>query len=106
LVNSGMSGLSIERRLKPRAYGDIEAGLRLGRFSVSDPRVALMLISGALLGLFQFLESHPEANGDTVSDDSAEGILRLLGLDATEAQSLAHGPLDPDMDRLLRSLNS
>ena len=65
-----------------------------------------MLISGALLGLFQFLESYPEVNGDTVSDDAAEGVLRLLGLDATEARSLAHSPLDPDMDRLLRSLSS
>lgn len=101
LLNSGTSIWTMDRRLTPRAFGDIRLGITTGRFTVADPKVAMMLVGGAVLGMFQYLESTPTADGDAVADDCAEAILRLLGMESGEAHRLAHAELTPNMRAFL-----
>lgn len=93
LLNSGVSVLTRDQGLAPRARCDIIAARDAGRFDVGDADVALMAVGGAMLGLLQWLEEHPGADAAALSDEMAERVLRLLGLTEREAQKLCARPL-------------
>ena len=93
LLNSGMSVLTHDQGLAPRARRDIIAAKGAGRFDVGDPDVALMAVGGAMLGLLQWLEEHPNADAAALSDEMAERVLRMLGLTKREARELCVRPL-------------
>ena len=95
LVRHGMAYIDADRGLAPRALRDIEAGVASGRFRVDDPRLALAVTAGALLAVLHVSLAHPERVDDSVCDEVAEQLLRMLGLPLGEARELATTPL-PD----------
>ncbi|HLM95558.1 MAG TPA: TetR/AcrR family transcriptional regulator [Acidimicrobiales bacterium] len=97
ISGAGLELLDAPRGLAPRALRDIRAGQAVGRFSVSDPDIALSAVAGGLLGLLRLSERHPERVDESAVDDLAEACLRLLGLRATEARRLARLAL-PDAE--------
>jgi len=80
------------------ASSDLTAGIAAGRFDVENPKVALVASGGALLAVIQSIlegEVAPE-----VASAHAEGVLRSLGVAATEAAEIARRPL-PAGDRVI-----
>src|ERR1700744_61595 len=59
VLANGMTMLSSERGLAPRALRDIEAATRAGRFQGYHPELALAVAGGALLGLGNLLLNQP-----------------------------------------------
>jgi AcrR family transcriptional regulator len=73
------------------ARRDLLAGIRAGRFRVTNPTLALNASGGALLAVI-----HAQLVGElSVNADSehAEGVLRSFGLDPVEAAVIARRPL-------------
>ena len=93
LLNSGLSILMSDRGLRPRAISDITAGISRGRFTVTDPEVAMMAAGGALLGLLTLLESQPDLDDAEVSDNFAEQVLLMFGLSPEDAKAIIRRPL-------------
>jgi AcrR family transcriptional regulator len=95
LLNSGMGVLTLDKGLAPQARRDIAAAIAAGRFDVAGPDIALMAAGGAMLGLLQWLETHPEADAATLSDEMAVLVLRMLGMTKQQAARLCARPLPP-----------
>ena len=95
LTGAGLDALDIPSGLAPRALRDIQSGQATGRFTVSDPEIALSAVAGGLLGLLRMCQRHPERITEASVDQLAEAVLRLLGVPAHEAARLAALPL-PD----------
>lgn len=96
LLSIGLTLLSSELGLAPRAKRDIVAGAAAGRFQVNDPDVALATVGGALLGLGQLLLDQPDRDDAEAADEVTRNVLRLLGMTAKQAQRLTSQPL-PDI---------
>jgi AcrR family transcriptional regulator len=82
---AGWSGLGDSARR------DLRAGIRAGRFRVTNPTLALYASNGALSAVI-----HAQLVGEgSASADSehAEGVLRSYGLDPVEATVIARRPL-------------
>lgn len=99
LLRNGLSLLSSDRGLAPRALRDIVAASEAGRFEVRDPAVALAIAGGALMGLGQLLDSEPDRDDAQTADDVTRDVLRLFGMSEAEAQRLCATPL-PDLAAL------
>jgi AcrR family transcriptional regulator len=99
LLNSGLTLISADRGLAPRALRDIEAATRAGRFTVDDPVLALAVAGGALMGLGQLLHDQPERDGAEAADRVTRDVLVMFGLPADEAAEICCRPL-PDLDEL------
>ena len=99
LLNSGLTLISSDRGLAPRALRDISVAMRAGRFTVDDPVLALAVAGGALLGLGQLLHDQPERDDAEAADRVTEDVLIMFGLPADEAAEICHRPL-PDLDEL------
>jgi AcrR family transcriptional regulator len=99
LLASGLTLLSSDRGVAPRAKRDIVAAAAAGRFHVEDPTLALAVVGGALLGLGQLLHDEPERDDAVAADTVTEHVLRLLGMTADEAHRICALPL-PDFDSL------
>jgi AcrR family transcriptional regulator len=95
LLANGTALLSSERGLAPRALRDIKAAAAAGRFRIDDPKLALAVAGGALLGLGELLREDPDRDGASAADTVTESVLRLLGLNAAEARAICQRPL-PD----------
>lgn len=95
LLANGLSLLSSDRGLAPRALRDIKAGMASGRFTIDDPELALAIAGGALLGLGALLRNDPERDGAKAADTATESVLRLFGLTAEEAHAVCRRAL-PD----------
>ena len=89
--------MSSERGLAPRALRDIEQAAAAGRFTVDDPRLALAVARGALLGLGKLLRDEPDRDDAAAADRVTEDVLRLFGLPADEAREICRRPL-PDLE--------
>jgi AcrR family transcriptional regulator len=98
VLANGMTMLSSERGLAPRALRDIEAATRAGRFQVDDPELALAVAGGALLGLGNLLLNQPERDDSQAADGLTENMLHLFGMPADEAHEICRRPV-PDLDR-------
>jgi AcrR family transcriptional regulator len=99
LLASGLTLLSSDKGVAPRAKRDILAGVAAGRFHVEDPTLALAVVGGALLGLGQLLHDEPDRDDAVAADTVTEHVLRLLGMTADEAHRICQLPL-PDFDSL------
>jgi AcrR family transcriptional regulator len=96
LIVNGLNMMTSERGLGPRALRDIELAAAAGRFTVEDPKLALAVATGALLGLGKLLHEEPERDEAAAVDRVAEDVLRLFGLAADEAHEICGRPL-PDI---------
>jgi AcrR family transcriptional regulator len=99
LLNAGLTLISADRGLAPRALRDIDAATREGRFSVDDPMLALAVAGGALLGLGQLLHNRPKRDGAEAADRVTRDVLIMFGLPADEAAEICRRPL-PDLDEV------
>lgn len=76
--------------LGPFASRDLERGVKAGRLAVPDQSVALFASGGALLAVMRaVLDGRAPRNADV---KHAEGVLRMLGLAATDAAEVANRP--------------
>jgi AcrR family transcriptional regulator len=96
MLASGMSLLSAERGLAPRARRDIVAAVEAGRFTVADIDLALAAAGGALLGLGNLLFVQTDRDDAVAADALTEDILRLFGMTADDAHAICSRPL-PDL---------
>lgn len=99
LLNSGLTMISADRGLAPRALRDIDVAARAGRFTVDDPVLALSLAGGALMGLGQLLNDHPERDDAAAADSATRAVLMMFGVSAAEAAEICGRPL-PDLGEL------
>lgn len=99
LLNTGLTLISADRGLAPRALRDIDAATRAGRFSVDDPTLALAVAGGALMGLGQLLHDQPERDDVETAGRVTRDVLIMFGLPADEAAEICRRPL-PDLDEL------
>ena len=102
LLNTGLTLIFADRGLAPRALRDIEVAADAGRFAVDDPALAMSLAGGALMGVAQLLQNHPERDSGEVADRATRDVLIMLGLAADEADEICTRPL-PDLDELTES---
>lgn len=98
ILHHGAAVLTRDRGLATRAREDLAAGVAAGRFTSPDPGLSFMLAGGALLGLLQWLEDHPEADAGVATDQLVENLLTMLGLPPSEARALATGPLPASLE--------
>jgi AcrR family transcriptional regulator len=96
LLVSGLNLMGSERGLGPRALRDITEAAAAGRFTVDDPKLALAVAGGALLGLGRLLQDDPERDDAAAADRVTEDVLRLFGVPADEAHEICQRPL-PDI---------
>ena len=99
LLSHGLTLISSDRGLAPRALRDITEAAEAGRFRVDDPKLALAVAGGALMGLGQLLQGEPSRDDALAADQLTEDVLRLFGLPAEEAHEICQRPL-PDIDGL------
>jgi len=93
LVRLDVDHHMIDSVLRRRAADDLREGLKSGRFSVSNPPLALRASGGALLGVIQgVLRGELSAKDDAAH---AEGILRSFGVAPRDAAEVARRPLPP-----------
>lgn len=88
MLSIGLSMLSSDLGLAPRARRDIAAASDAGRFKVRDPDIALAVAGGALLGLGQLLFDQPDRDDAAAADEVTRDVLRLFGLTARQAENL------------------
>jgi len=100
LLNYGLALARSDRGLGPWARRDIEAAIRAGRFSVRDPELAMVIVTGAVLCLGQFLHDHPERDDGEATDEVTDNLLCMLGVADDEAHEISRRPL-PNPDTLM-----
>jgi AcrR family transcriptional regulator len=93
LLSDGLRTLNSADGLGPRARRDIQAAVVAGRFRVSDLDVAMITVMGAALCLGQMIHDRPELDDAALTDQVTADVLRVLGMSAQEAESLAFSPL-------------
>ncbi|MBI3691579.1 MAG: TetR/AcrR family transcriptional regulator, partial [Mycolicibacterium aromaticivorans] len=81
---------------------DITVAAEAGRFTVTDPELALSVAAGALMGLGQLLQNQRERDGAEAADSATRGVLVMLGVSPGEAEDICRLPL-PDLDELMGS---
>jgi AcrR family transcriptional regulator len=101
LLNTGLTMISADRGLAPRALRDIKAATQAGRFSVDDPVLGLSVAGGALMGLGQLLHDEPDRDDAETADRVTRDVLIMFGLPADEAAEICRRPL-PDLDELTK----
>jgi len=101
LIVSGLNLMGSERGLGPRALRDITEAAAAGRFTVEDPKLAMAVAAGALLGLGKLLQDEPERDDAAAADRVTEDVLRLFGLSAEEAHEICTRPLPDIADAVL-----
>ena len=93
LLSSGLTLLSSDRGVAPRARRDISAAVAVGRFHVEDLSLAMAVVGGVLLGLGQLLHDEPDRDDAETVDKVTEHVLTLLGMDVAEAHRICQLPL-------------
>lgn len=91
LVRLDLSHDLVMNALGPYARTDLRTAVAAGRMNVPDERVALRAQGGAMISVMRAV-----LDGDAPKDADiyhAEGVLRMLGLSATEAEAVARRPL-------------
>jgi AcrR family transcriptional regulator len=96
LVGYGLDVIDADLGLAPRALRDIKAGQASGRFTIGNAGVALSAVAGALLGMLRQRVSRQRGVRVDVVDDTAQALLRMLGVAPEEAARLVSLPL-PDV---------
>ena len=89
-------GLPTDRlaaELRLRLKMDIEEGVTAGLFTVAEADLATAIVAGAITGLA--LDLHRGVLCSAKIDTATTQLLTYLGLDAAEAERLAHAVFDP-----------
>jgi AcrR family transcriptional regulator len=89
----GTQLMMTDRGLGPRGIRDIRAATEVGRFTVTDPELAMVIAAGALLGLGQLLNDRPERDDAQTADEVTESLLKLFGMSDEEAYRICQLPL-------------
>jgi AcrR family transcriptional regulator len=100
LLRHGPEMITSDHGLGPRALRDIKAAKKAGRFTIGDPQLALVAAGGAILALGHLLHAEPKRDAAKASDELTADLLRMFGLDASEANEICQRPL-PDLEELL-----
>lgn len=108
LIREGLSERALRDGLGRRLKRDSEAGIAAGRFSVADPEMCHVAVSGivfaAIAAELKFLvkgrsggERHAarEQGEERFAERAAIVVLQVLGLDREEAERVARLPLPP-----------
>jgi hypothetical protein len=99
LIREGFSARALHRGLGLRLLRDIQKGIDAKRFSVADPLMSFLSVSGALLtsiaAELQFAASLKELGFDSnnLPERAAGILLQTLGLGRAEADRIARRPL-------------
>jgi hypothetical protein len=93
LRRHGLGQLGKNSGLAPRALRDLERAAAAGRFQLADPRAALFVVGGALIGVLEYRSTHPLQPGADSGEQVAELLLRMLGIPPEEAHEIATRPL-------------
>lgn len=92
-VAGGMRFLLQDRGLAPRARHDIEQGIGTGRFTVSNPNLALGAAAGSLFTFLHLRLQDPPAVAADEAPELAERLLMAFGVPARSAHRIAHAPM-------------
>ena len=95
LLQAGMSYLSSDQGLAPRALRDIRRGIEQGRFKVDNPYVALASTAGCVLAFLRVNLDRPDSFDESDADALCEMLLRMLGMTPASARAVAHRKLPP-----------
>lgn len=93
LVNTGLSYVTADVGLAPRALVDLRAAIAAGRLTADDPEAAQAAVGGALLGLLQYLDRRPEVDAAQATDNLAISLLQMLGMSRRQAETVVARPL-------------
>jgi AcrR family transcriptional regulator len=93
IVRTGLRLVTADFGLTPRALRDLDAARQAGRVRVDDLERTQAIVGGMVLGLFAYIEAHPDADAAVASDELARSVLLLLGLEPAEAEALVSRPL-------------
>ncbi|MEU2523427.1 TetR/AcrR family transcriptional regulator [Streptomyces pseudogriseolus] len=80
----------------PHARRDIEAAIAAGRFVTEDIEVALACTAGCLIASMQLCTVAPEASAEDITDQTVLNVLRMFGMEDTEARRIVTLPLPAD----------
>lgn len=92
MFDIGLPSDRLGAELRLRLKMDIEEGVAGGLFTVADVDLATSIVAGAITGLA--LDLHRGALGFNEIDPATAQLLTYLGLDAAEAERLAHAAFD------------
>ena len=88
IFRSGLPQQRLHEVIGESGHRDVSRGVETGRFAVANEAAAYSLLSGAVIGA---LSGRLEGTlDDDDLDDAVEYLLRLLGVPAVEADSIAH----------------
>jgi len=104
ILSRGMSMISSEHGLGPRALRDISRGCETGRFTINDPYPALLIAGGAALALGHAIHDQPERDDADLVDQVTEDILRMFGVPPEDAAAICRAPLPSVHDVLAEAL--
>ena len=99
LVQIGPRYLDDDKGLAPRALRDIETAIQAGRFTIENPQLGLIGAAGSMFAYLQTRLAHPDLLGRSAPEDLTEQVLRMLGMTARSARTVAHRPLPPAVRR-------
>jgi AcrR family transcriptional regulator len=100
MLRRGTEVILSDEGLGPRALRDIKAGQAAGRFTISDPELALVAAGGAVLALGQLLHDQPNRDAAAAADELTADLLRMFGVDSDEATEICRRPL-PELEDLV-----
>jgi AcrR family transcriptional regulator len=92
MFDIGLPSDRLATELRLRLKMDIEEGVAHGLFTVADVDLATSIVAGAITGLA--LDLHRGVLGFDKIDPATAQLLKYLGLDAAEAERLAHAAFD------------
>jgi AcrR family transcriptional regulator len=92
MFDIGLPSDRLASELRLRLKMDIEEGVANGLFTVADVDLATSIVAGAITGLA--LDLHRGVLGFDKIDPATAQLLKYLGLDAAEAERLAHAAFD------------
>ena len=95
LLQVGLTYVTSEQGLAPRALRDIHRGMDAGRFKVDNPLVALATTAGCVLAFLQLSLDRPGSFDEADADALAEMLLRMLGMTPASARAVAHRAVPP-----------
>jgi AcrR family transcriptional regulator len=91
VLHSGLPHERLYEGMGESGMRDATRAIKAGRFRVQNPNVMPLLVSGAFIAV---LSARVDGRlDDRDLDDAVEHLLRMLGLDADEAEDIAHRPL-------------
>ncbi|HEV2375196.1 MAG TPA: TetR/AcrR family transcriptional regulator [Streptosporangiaceae bacterium] len=93
LSRTGLASLDSDRGLAPRALRDIQRAIATGRFTITNPHVALATTGGALLAILHLLLERPDLAGEHPAEELTEQLLRGFGMTHQAAYAIAYRPL-------------